>query len=101
VLLRRLYAALDCGASGAACSPSWRNPPSCRGRIRFFDALAPVNRTIVDVAADSRLEHSLGNRSLEQVVLAWLEIAEVFGKYLERFADRARSPGFDDGQSSS
>src|SRR4029453_356257 len=50
--------------------------------------LAPVDRTIVDVAPDSRLEHGLGNCSLEQVVLAWLEIAEAFGEYLERFADR-------------
>jgi hypothetical protein len=30
--------------------------------------LAPVHRAIVDVAADSRLEHGLGDRSLEQVV---------------------------------
>src|SRR5262249_26445547 len=46
-------------------------------------AYAPVNPAVIEKAADLRLEHGLGDRDLEQVVLGGLEAAEVFGEHLE------------------
>ena len=45
-------------------------------RIRAHRHSLPVNAAMVAVVADSRLEHSLGDRGLEQVVLAGLEVTE-------------------------
>src|SRR4051812_45943085 len=43
-------------------------------------AFRAVLGAVVDVATDVRFEHGFGDRGLEQVVLAWLEVAEPFGE---------------------
>jgi hypothetical protein len=51
-------------------------------------ALAAVGRAVVDVPADARLEHRLGDRRVEQVVFRWFEVAESFGERRESLRDR-------------
>src|SRR4051794_3803456 len=46
-------------------------------------ALAPVDATVVDVAADSRLEHGLRDIDGEHVVLARLDAVEAIDEHLE------------------
>jgi hypothetical protein len=55
-------------------------------------ALAAVDPSVVDVAADARLEHRLGDVDAEHVVLARLDPVEVLDEHGERALDR----GFDD-----
>jgi hypothetical protein len=51
-------------------------------------ALAAVDGAVVDVAADMGLEHCLGDRGREQVVLRRLEVAEPFGERFEGLLGR-------------
>src|SRR5262249_20585084 len=50
-------------------------------------ALAPVDAAVVDVPADPRLEHGLGNRGTEHVVLGRLDAVEVLGEDAEGALD--------------
>ena len=51
-------------------------------------ALAAVDALVVDVTADLRFEHGLGDRYTEQVVLRRLEVAEPLGEHDEGPLDR-------------
>jgi len=57
--------------------------------VRTHAQSAPPADTLAPLALHSGLEYGLGDRGPEQVVLAWLEVAEALGEGLERFADRS------------
>ena len=50
--------------------------------------LAAVDATVVEMTADARLEHSLGDLDTEHVVLSRLEATEVLGEHAKRILDR-------------
>src|SRR5262245_47837513 len=62
-------------------------PAEHHARPRLVDedpspaALAAVDAAVIEVPSCSRLEHRLGNVDAEQVVLAWLETAEVLREH--------------------
>src|SRR5215218_2378291 len=51
-------------------------------------AFGAVDGPVDDVAADPRLEYSLGDWRTEQVVLRRLEVSELLGEHRERAVDR-------------
>jgi hypothetical protein len=61
-------------------------------RLERQDASPPtfaaISATVVDVAADVRLEHRRGDRDTEQVVLRWLEVPEPPGEHGKGLLDR-------------
>src|SRR5579872_2124455 len=52
-------------------------------------ACAPIYPTVVNVAADARLEDRLGDRHREQVVLTWLDLVEVLDEDAESSLNRS------------
>ena len=52
-------------------------------------ALAPVDRPVDDVPAHPWLEHHLGDRRGQEVVLGWLDVAEALGEHREGPVERS------------
>src|SRR5262249_43495341 len=48
---------------------------------------APIHAAVIDMAADPRLEHRLGDIDAEQVVLAWFDASEFVRERSERPRD--------------
>src|SRR5262245_9307714 len=74
--------------------PLWADVPTDHDSMRRFigedtrpTALAAVDAAIIDMAADARLEHRLGDLDPEQVVLAWFDAIEFVGERSERPLD--------------